>query len=195
VEEKQMRELGMILALITGMRAMTANDGDLQHQPVQVCLNPGGNARIVYSAEAIASRIFAAIGVELLWQSDVRYCASEKAGVLISFEEPARDRSSATLAYASPYGESHIVVYLTRLRETVSPQSVSALLAHVMVHEIAHILQGVDQHSPEGMMKQRWTTRDLADMRWRSLPFSAGEILQIHRGLQRRNAVAMAQSR
>jgi hypothetical protein len=185
----------MILVLITGMRAMTANDGDLQHQPVQVCLNPGGNARIVYSAEAIASRIFAAIGVELRWQSDVRYCANEKAGVLISFEEPARDRSSATLAYASPYGESHIVVYFTRLCETVSPQSVSVLLAHVMVHEIAHILQGVDQHSTEGIMKQRWTTRDLVDMRWHPLPFSADEVQLIQRGLQRRNAVTMARAR
>jgi hypothetical protein len=98
------------------------------------------------------------------------------------------------LAYASPYEGSYIVVYFTRLRDTVSPENVSALLAHVMVHEIAHILQGVSQHSEEGMMKQRWALRDLLDMKRRSLSFSMHDILLIHRGLERRNAIALAQA-
>ena len=65
------------------------------------------------------------------------------------------------MAYASPYEGSHVVLYFTRLREAISAESVSVLLAHVMVHEVAHILQGVAQHSADGMMKERWTSRDI----------------------------------
>jgi hypothetical protein len=190
-----MRKLATILVLVAGMRAMAAGDGDERNAPVLVCLNPGANARIAHSAEAAASHIFASIGVDLEWQSNVRYCVGDKSAVLITLGEPAPDGNSTTLAYASPYEGSHVVVYFTRLRDSVSPQGVSPLLAHVMVHEIAHILQGVVQHSSEGMMKQKWTTRDIVDLKWRPLPFGASDILLIRLGLRRRNAIALTQAR
>jgi hypothetical protein len=180
--------------LATAARAMAGDEQGVQQAPVVVCLNPAGNSFIVLRGEATASRIFAAIGMKLQWQSDERYCTREKAAIVITFTEPTPDHDSEALAYASPYEGRHIVVYFKRLRETVSPGSVPALLAHVMAHEIAHILQGVAQHSPEGMMKRRWAKRDLVDMKWRPLPFSADDIVLIHRGLERRTALALAQS-
>ena len=38
------------------------------------------------------------------------------------------------------------------------------LLAHVLVHEITHVLEGVDRHTGQGVMKARWTEDDLALM-------------------------------
>jgi hypothetical protein len=63
------------------------------------------------------------------WRSDMLYCASKKAALTITFGEPNAARDSGTLAYASPYKGSYIVVYFTRLRGTVSPENVSAILS------------------------------------------------------------------
>ncbi len=34
------------------------------------------------------------------------------------------------------------------------------VLAHVLVHEITHILEGLNEHSQEGIIKARWTFQD-----------------------------------
>jgi hypothetical protein len=59
------------------------------------------------------------------------------------------------------------------------------LLAHVMVHEIAHILQGVYRHSDNGVMKAVWTGQDYSQMRVGALPFAPEDVELIHLGLAR----------
>jgi len=65
-----------------------------------------------------------------------------------------------------------------------------ALLAHVLVHEITHILEGVARHSETGIMKANWTLRDYYDMQTKTLQFASEDVELIHRGLaQRRSGV------
>jgi hypothetical protein len=47
------------------------------------------------------------------------------------------------------------VVFYDRLQERGQPNRLPAILAHVMVHEITHILQGVQRHSKSGVMNRR----------------------------------------
>jgi len=60
------------------------------------------------------------------------------------------------------------------------------LLAHVLVHEIAHILQKTDQHSNSGVMKAVWTHQDRVQMRTGALPFTPGDVELIRLGLASR---------
>ncbi len=190
-----MRMLQPILILATVVGATAGEYPNSGRPAVLVCLNPWTNIVIVRNAEAAASRIFAEIGVELRWQPDLRYCTREHGGIVITLTEGTPNRHPGALAYASPYEGVHIVVYFDRVREAESPANVPTLLSHVMAHEIAHILQGADQHSREGIMKRRWESADYMQMRKGSLRFSSEDILLIQHGLDRRAGLASAQTK
>ena len=61
----------------------------------------------------------------------------------------------------------------------------NSLLAHVIAHEITHILQGTPRHSTEGIMKGRWVHNDLAVMKHRPLTFTEPDLQLIRKGLDR----------
>ena len=65
-------------------------------------------------------------------------------------------------------------------------QTVPALLAHVLVHEIAHILQGINRHSDEGVMKAHWDANDYHLMQSKPLFFTPKEIDLIQLGVATR---------
>ena len=44
------------------------------------------------------------------------------------------------------------------------PRLVPALLAHVLAHEIGHILLGTDSHAKTDILKARWTSGDYDEM-------------------------------
>lgn len=60
------------------------------------------------------------------------------------------------------------------------------VLAHVLAHEITHVLEVTDRHSKEGVMKAHWTGRDFRNMAWRGLPFAAEDVELIHLGIASR---------
>jgi hypothetical protein len=60
------------------------------------------------------------------------------------------------------------------------------LLAHVMVHEITHILERADRHSAEGLMKASWTPDDLVKMAYKPFSFDPVDVVLIREGLANR---------
>jgi len=52
----------------------------------------------------------------------------------------------------------------------MAPNQVSSVLAHVLVHEVTHILQGIPRHSESGVMKAQWDSNDFAQMTWEASP-------------------------
>jgi len=61
------------------------------------------------------------------------------------------------------------------------------VMAHVLVHEVTHILEGVTRHSDSGVMKAEWTLRDYGQMYTAPLPFTAADIALIQSGVDARN--------
>jgi hypothetical protein len=55
-------------------------------------------------------------------------------------------------------------VFIDRVLMNLSKHGVPALpnglLCHVIVHEITHVLENIDRHSAEGIMKAHWSDRD-----------------------------------
>jgi hypothetical protein len=90
------------------------------------------------------------------------------------------------MAFAQLQEAVHIVVLYDRIQKSAGdPTQASALLAHVMTHEITHLLQGVSRHSETGVMKAHWDKHDLAQMAYKPLPFAPEDIDLIQHGLRR----------
>jgi hypothetical protein len=86
------------------------------------------------------------------------------------------------LAYAQAFEGRHIRVLYDRVLK-MGPDRVVAVLAYVLVHEIAHVLQRTDLHSDTGIMKRRWNDADFALMQRAALYFTDTDVLLIHQGL------------
>ena len=166
-----------LMAVMVEVAALASEPGQPAERMVTVCTehDPIG----VMRAEETASKMFSSIGVKLDWRRD---CLAQ--GIRISFSEdtPAK-RMPHALAYALPYEGAHIVIFYDRLRRTVRPAMLPCLLAHVLVHEITHILQGIQRHSDQGVLKATWDGSDYLAMGWKPLAFASEDIDLIHRGL------------
>jgi hypothetical protein len=160
---------------------------------VRACVNSSAYASfaVLSRAETIASRIFATAGVALEWRSAgsaaCRNSDHVRTVVLDFHIDTAPTEHPGALAYALPYQGSRIVVLVDRIaRSAVGPWQVSAVLAHVMAHEITHLLEGVAWHSQSGVMKAHWDRHDLTQMECKPLPFAPEDIDLIERGLHLR---------
>jgi hypothetical protein len=144
--------------------------------------------RIEAPAKALASDMFSGIGVHLRWKSG-HPPHTEAGAIVIEFvtDAPAAFKPDA-LAYALLYEGVHIRILWDRIEVSHS----HAILAHVMVHEITHILQGVDRHSAEGIMKARWTPADFRAMLSRPLKFTDEDVELIYQGLDKDEAQTSA---
>ena len=138
----------------------------------------------VIRARETASEMFAAIAVKLDWR-----CPKSGQGVIVISLNAGtpENRKPGELAHTSLREGTHIVICSDCVRE-VRPNKFSLVLAHVMVHEVAHILQGISRHSTSGVMKARWESEDFLQMAWKPLPFTDVDIDLIQRGLDAREA-------
>jgi hypothetical protein len=133
--------------------------------------------------------MFAAAEVRIEWRGHSQEGRRLPGGALsigLALNTPAHLLPGA-LAFARVYEGVHIDVFCDRL-DRLAPGSKLAvpLLAHVLVHEITHILQGVDRHSDTGVMKACWNGPDYAAMASSPLPFTPEDILLIRLGLAAR---------
>jgi hypothetical protein len=136
-------------------------------------------------AETIAGRMFAQAGVELKWRPSWSSCPADAIRIAFTINTPVNYFPEA-LAFSQPYEGVHIRIFLDRVQQTIERGKVPCLLAHVMAHEIAHMLQGVSRHSLTGVMKARWDQDDYSQMAWRPLEFTKGDILLMQLGMQAR---------
>ena len=88
------------------------------------------------------------------------------------------------LAWAQVYEGVHISVFWDRIKNKVGGRDRlgTCLLAHVMAHEIAHIIEGVDRHSETGLMKAHWTNAEIEGMSVRLLSLAPEDVQLIHNG-------------
>jgi hypothetical protein len=179
----------MKIAAMTLMAAMVGVGAEPKQtqQKVTVYLRESGHVppEVRGPAVYLANKMFATIGIRLDWRSGEppRTSSTRPIGVELATDTPA-NLLPGTLGSAMPYEGVHIRVFYDRIRNDVVPRS--ALLAHVLVHEIAHILQESDQHSESGVMKAVWTRPDYVRMRTETLSFTPGDVKLIHLGLASR---------
>ena len=149
-------------------------------------LHTGG---VMYQAQGRVAKAFAEVGVRIEWHSGRppgTQPEREPAIVVRLAEDTPADYRPGALAFAKVYEGVHITVFWDRIESQCRLVPPVVLLAHVLVHEITHILQGVDRHSESGVMKSRWTAQDQRAMASKPLPFTPLDVELIQRALDSR---------
>jgi hypothetical protein len=157
---------------------------------VTVYLLENMNVRLEVESQAqgLASRMFGSIGIHLIWRRGrpPLYSSSQPIVIEVTTDRHAKGPTDA-MAETLVFEGVHIIIYYDLVSER---GSTGAVLGHVMVHEITHILQGVNRHSSSGVMKAVWSSEDFARMRYRPLPFTDEDVRLIRLGLEARAAHA-----
>jgi hypothetical protein len=128
--------------------------------------------------------MYARIGVTLVWH-DTKHCPDGALRISFFHGNAAR-YPSEQLGYALPYEGSQIVIFWERIAATASKGDAAQLLAHVMAHEIGHVLEATSRHSASGLMKAHWDKADVRDLCWKPMPFAEEDIQLIYLGLKER---------
>jgi hypothetical protein len=162
-------------------------------QKVQVYVNTNNLAPppVVAQAKGVSSRMFASAGVAIEWRSGEppsRAAVPLSRTIVMEFKvNTPPDRYVGAVAYALVYEGIHIAVFWDRIQALSPDNSIprSIILAHVLTHEITHVIQGIKRHSATGVMKTRWEAIDYLNMTRSPLPFASEDIDLIHSGLRR----------
>lgn len=147
-------------------------------------------ASVEFAARATVTWMYARIGVRLAWR-DGEAPGSDDCGspatVQVAFGAGAPpDASADALAYAFPFGSGSggITVLYTRIAAAGGSSSrAQAILAHVLAHEIGHILQRTNYHAHTGVMKAHWNGQDYDSMGRKPLEFTSLDADLIAQGL------------
>jgi hypothetical protein len=106
-----------------------------------------------------ATRMFAGIGVRLESKKENVQSRSEGMVIQVRFIDDTPGHTGA-MAFSNPFDPVPLVTVLydrILLATERSPERRAAILAHVLVHEIGHLLRRTNGHSPDGVMKAHWT--------------------------------------
>ncbi len=173
------------MVAIAGASLCAGQSGTAQKATVTVCIESGPH---VVGVQPLASKMFASIGVRIDWRA--RNSCPVGVGAIqvhMSYDPPGK-RKFKTLAFSQPY-EGIIVVFPDHVHE-LNRDGGPSLMAHVLVHEITHVLEGISRHSATGIMKARWDANDFSEMDYKPLPFAQEDIDLIYAGLMARQARA-----
>ncbi len=137
-------------------------------------------------ARALASEMFATVDVKINWRGGEPSRSQlypERAIVVEVVTDTPRELKPGALAFALPFEGVHIKVFYDRVQAATEPELTGNVLAHVLVHEITHILQGTCRHSDTGVMKARWAHADYMEMGQKPLSFTDEDARLIKAGL------------
>ncbi|MGD0000452.1 MAG: hypothetical protein ABSE21_10165 [Bryobacteraceae bacterium] len=156
------------------------------NQKVVACIVETGDTLVLATAKMTASRLFLSAGIQLEWHADGPSCrarADQVIPVSLSTNTP-EDLLPGAMAFNRPYEGAQVRVFYDRITNGPHfPQLQPYLLAHVLVHEITHVLQGVDRHSKSGIMTAHWDSSEYALMVRAQLRFAGEDVELIHKGL------------
>jgi hypothetical protein len=151
---------------------------------------------VMREAQNIAKWMFAGVGVSIKWREGKppRAPATAAAACLPPYLAPIhitvapktpKKALPRALAYAEIFPDSpgRIFVLADRLETGVWPGWMPTVLAHVLVHEITHVLEGVNRHAEKGVMKADWNHADYSKMASRPFEFTPADVLLIRHRL------------
>ena len=156
----------------------------LRAQDITVQVRTRAFIQILFPAEAAATKIFAKIGVGVVWphESD-RRPVDARQQVEVEIHSSARENiRPQALAYAVP-SDRKVHIFYDRVMASAEADLRTVLLAHVLVHEITHVIEGVNWHADDGLMKAHWSHADIVGMVFRPLAFDPLDVALIHRRL------------
>jgi hypothetical protein len=188
-----MRVAGLVGMAALAVNLHAANRALAFNRP---CATPDVTVYVVSASvldvqtKALAVRMLAVAGVQVRWDvGEPKPDAVSGLAVGIRLgEASAQDQQRGVLAWAHPFGGGlhRITIFQDRVHDIAGTAGVEVfkVMAHVLVHEIGHVLERTDHHSDTGVMKAHWTRTDFQAMAWRPLPFEEEDMASIHGTLE-----------
>jgi hypothetical protein len=183
------RELLLLMSVMSGGVLLVAQTSQGLPQ-VTVCVYNDSDApeQTVLKAEGIATRIFRETGVDMDWIDAARHsgktaCAGGPAAgtslILRIIPKPLTLTDTVFgVAFLSEDGSGRYAdVFYAPLQKLSGVRQVDAsiLLAHVVAHEIGHLLLGSNAHAHLGVMRSHWESGDLLRAAMGGLLFTSDE--------------------
>ncbi|HEY3840698.1 MAG TPA: hypothetical protein VGL72_29200 [Bryobacteraceae bacterium] len=145
--------------------------------------NSNTRSAIVRLAEGQAERMLAGAGISVQWTigQPLNRGPAELIEAIIT-DQPDDSFRPGALAYATLGLQSgtRIEIFYNRICAHGRDSEIPQILAHVLVHEITHILEGCNRHSETGIMKAHWDANDWRSLRRSSLPFASEDLRLLH---------------
>jgi len=186
-----------MIAMMAALAGVTAHAAEAtataSERRVTVCVEGAGLVRGYWQARYMASRMFGVIGVAIDWRPGFGGCGYEAIRVSLTDNTPA-DLKPTALAYALPYEGTHVRIFYDRIAYNREATAVPPILAHVLVHEITHMLEGICHHSPTGIMMAHWGPNEFNRMARKPMEFSAEDTDLIYLGLMSRRQAMTART-
>jgi hypothetical protein len=177
----------MKIMTIVAMTSVVGMSAPAERTMTVYAVDNGLNTRgVLYQAQQRAAKMFAEVGVRLDWRTgrpSVNQVERDPVIVVSLAEHAPAGYSPEALASAKVYEGVHITVFWDRVAGLSRFAQPAVVLAHVLVHEITHIVQGVNRHSETGVMKAHWTPEDYRAMSSKPLPFTPVDVQLIQLGL------------
>lgn len=178
----------LLLACCAASIPLSAENG--RPDSVPICL--GGdvsstNQLMIGQAELIAARVFQQIRIRLQWHNFPSACPEEQEPIRVrvwAHTPPDYHRGASGTPW--PYGGIHAEIFLDRMQDSFEGSILTALVGHVLAHEIAHVLGGTDGHST-GVMQPSFSPEDLRKMTLAPLRFSESFIIVLQDGIRTRH--------
>ena len=171
---------------MTMTAGITVQAGQTKKQQVTVYVLNSANVPddLRIQAQNLAATMFDFIGLKIDWRTGAAPSFCQQALAIELVANTVKTERPNALGYAE-LRTGQIVVFWDRIESGPTP---TIKLAHVMAHEITHVLEGSCRHSDAGIMKARWTAEDQALMRIHPLTFAKRDKELIHAGLLVRNS-------
>ncbi len=159
-------------------------------------------------ATATAQRIFAAAGVAIEWIScgpAAVECAAplgaqEVSVRLVASQMPVNYRGQLPLGDAlvdrAARAGSLATIYTSRVAwlAEAGQSEVAVLMGRAIAHEIGHLLLGTNGHAAHGLMRARWSAREVKRPAAIDWLFTPGDARHIRQALAERSASAAPQA-
>lgn len=179
------------LLVVSALSAIAGKHTAAEEEMVRVYVNQNTSipSEVLMRAERKASLMFTKAGVKIDWlmrQYNPKKPIDGRTIVLKIAGDTPLDLLPGALGMSQPFECIHITIFYDRIAIAPLPL-VPGLLAHVMVHEITHLLQRVDGHSEIGVMKAHWSETEVNQMALGMLPFTEADVQLIHNGIAARS--------
>jgi hypothetical protein len=187
-----LRRLGARLAIcsLLGMPAIMRGQSNTDVL-IRVCLLGRSVGITAISAANMAAEMLAEAGIRMAWQTDRLEVCQAGNGIVVELIAPTPARLHPhALACAQAFEGTHIQVFYDRVQSAAPPRVTGRLLAHVLVHEIIHVLTKSDYHAESGVMKAHWTEKEIEQMAWTRLSLDRNTVKWIRRELATRRGAA-----
>jgi hypothetical protein len=193
-QSEAMKTSLLIAGILAAGIAAHARDSKPLDVTVYVKGDSSAPSSVDQGARSTVTWMFARVGVRVAWRDGepgTGAAPGSPVTIQVRFTREVPDASREALAYALPFGEEGVAINVMydRIRWVARRSSREApILAHVLAHEIGHVLQGTNGHAQTGVMKAHWNGQDYDAMEKKPLEFTSLDVEMIKDGLNLRKA-------